>query len=93
MLTAIPELIINGMNQERRINQEQPIELVFWNTRMSPIMEGMRFDDDVRMPGCGDTVVLRRDPWRIVHTQMHSEMVGVPGRLTPVAAIFICHRV
>jgi hypothetical protein len=93
LLTAIPELIIRGMNQERSINREQSIELVFWNTRMCPILEGLRLNSGARMPGCGDIVALHSGLWTIIHTQMHSEIVGVPGRFTPVAAVFICEQI
>lgn len=75
-------------HESRTANQSRATDKTrLWNTRMSATMEALHLDDDMSMLGCGDTVVLRVDPWRIVHTQMRSEMAGLPGRLTPVATI------
>src|SRR5258708_2629955 len=93
LLTAIPEPIISRMIQEQSINRRQSIELVFWNKGMRPILEGLYLDNSARMPGCGDLVGLPDGLWRIIHSQMHSEIIGVPSRFTPVAAVFICEQI
>ena len=80
------------MNQEQLIDQEQGIELVFWDTHMRSISEGRRLNRGERMPRPEDVECLNGHLWKIVDTQTVVGVSGTPANPPPVA-IFFCVRI